>query len=202
MHDFRFVPRDDMGLITVTMEQRFQLVVRQAGKYGGTGDLVAVQMQNGQHGAIAHGVEEFISMPTRGQRPGLGLAVPDHTGDEQVGVVKCRTIGMCQGIPKLTAFVDGAWNLRRDMARNAPGERKLFEEALHPRFIRRDVGVDFAIGAFKVSVGDEPRSTMPRTGDVDHVQVMRFDDAIEVHVDEVQAWCGAPMPEQAGFDVF
>jgi len=45
------------------------------------------------------------------------------------------------------------------------------------------------------------RAAVARTGDVDDVQIMGLDDAIQVRVDEVQAWRRAPVPEQARLDV-
>ena len=42
---------------------------------------------------------------------------------------------------------------------------------------------------------------MPRTGDVDHVQIERFDDPVEMDVDEVEPGCCAPVSKQAWLDV-
>jgi hypothetical protein len=42
---------------------------------------------------------------------------------------------------------------------------------------------------------------MARTGDIDHVQVMGFDDTIEVHVDEVETGRCPPMAKQPRFNM-
>jgi len=42
---------------------------------------------------------------------------------------------------------------------------------------------------------------MSRTDDIDHVQVMFFDQPVEVNIDEVQAGGGAPVPEQTRLDM-
>ena len=42
---------------------------------------------------------------------------------------------------------------------------------------------------------------MARPGDIDHRQVMRLDDPIEMHIEEIEPWRRAPMPEQAWLDV-
>ena len=42
---------------------------------------------------------------------------------------------------------------------------------------------------------------MARTDDINHVQVVLLDQSIEVDIKEVKAGGGAPMPEQARFDV-
>ena len=71
-----------------------QLVARDAGEHGRVGDLVAVEVQDRQHRAVACRVEELVRVPARGQRPGLGLAVADDAGDEQVGVVERGAVGV------------------------------------------------------------------------------------------------------------
>ena len=40
--------------------------------------------------------------------PGLGLAVADHAGDEQVGVVERRAEGVDERVAELAALVDRA----------------------------------------------------------------------------------------------
>ncbi len=65
-----------------------------------------------------------------------------------------------------------------------------------------NVRVIFGISAFEIGVGDQARPAVSRACDVDGVEVLGFDDAVEVNVDEVEAWSGAPMSEESGFDVF
>jgi hypothetical protein len=77
----------------------------------------------------------------------------------------------------------------------------LLEEPLQDRFILRDMGVDFPVGAFKVGIGHEPRTAVPRTGNVDDVQVVLLDEAIEMHIDEIQALRSPLMPQEARLDV-
>ena len=50
---------------------------------------LAVEMQDRQHGAVAHRIEKFVGVPARGQRAGLRLAVADHAGRDQIR--DCRT---------------------------------------------------------------------------------------------------------------
>ncbi|MNG28216.1 hypothetical protein D3C84_1134490 [compost metagenome] len=73
-------------------------------------------MKNGQYRTVTPGVEEFVGVPARRQRAGFSLTVADDTGHDQVRVVERRAIGMGQGITQLPTFMDGAGNLRRDMA--------------------------------------------------------------------------------------
>ena len=43
---------------------------------------------------------------------------------------------------------------------------------------------------------------MPRTTNVNHVQIVLFDHASEVRIDKVQPGSGSPVTQQPGFDVF
>ena len=63
-------------------------------------------------------------MPACRQRSGLGFAVADDAGDDQIRVVESGAIGMREGIAELAAFMNGTGRLRRDMARECrPGTR-------------------------------------------------------------------------------
>ena len=85
---------EEVRIVTVTHHQAAQFVLRDAIQHSRIGDLVAVEMQNGQHHAVFGGVHELVGVPTGGQCAGLGLAVADDRRDEQVGVVERRTVGM------------------------------------------------------------------------------------------------------------
>ncbi len=77
----------------------------------------------------------------------------------------------------------------------------MFEEFFEAGFVLGDVGVDVGVGAFEIDVGDECGAAVAGAGDVDHVEVVLFDDAVEVGVDEILAGGGAPVSEEAGLDV-
>ena len=158
-------------------------------------------MQDGQHGAVVDRIEELVRVPARGERARLRLAVADDAGDEQVGIVERRAVGVRQRVAQLAALVDRARRLRRDVTRDAAGERELLEQPLHPVRVLRDVGIDFAVRALEIGVGHQSRSAVPGPGDVDHVQVVLVDDAVQMDIDEVQPGRGAPVAEQARFDV-
>ena len=61
--------------------------------------------------------------------------------------------------------------------------------------------LNLAIGPFEVSVCHQPGSTVTWPGDVDGVQVVLFDDPVQVNVYKVQAWCRAPVSEQTRLDM-
>ena len=72
-------------------QQVQQLLGLDAGEHGRVGDLVAVEVEDGEDGAVVHRVEELGGVPARRERTGLGLAVADHAHREQVGIVEHGT---------------------------------------------------------------------------------------------------------------
>ena len=99
---------------------------------GRVGDLVAVQVQDGQHGAVARRVQEPGRLPGGGQRAGFGLAVPDHRGDDQVGIVEGRPKRVRQAVAQLTALVDRAGQLWRAVRTDAVRRRKCRNRCVMP----------------------------------------------------------------------
>ncbi len=80
------VALDEMRRVAIPDEERFQLLTRNAREHRGTGDLVSVQMQDGQDGPVVYGIQELVRMPAGRERAGLRLAVSDDAGDDQVGL--------------------------------------------------------------------------------------------------------------------
>ena len=150
-------------------------------------------MEDGKYNAIAHGVEEFVGMPRCSKGAGFCFAIAHHTGNDKIGVIKGCAIGMGKCITKLSAFVDGSWSFRRNMAWYAPWERELFEECHHAFFVSADGGVDFGIGAIKPSVGDEGGPAMAWPGDIKHTKAVLANQPVEMSVNQIEAGTGAPM---------
>lgn len=98
--------------------------------------------------------------------------------------------------------MNAAWRFGRDVTGNATRETELFEQLLHPFGVLSHVGILLGVAAFQVRIGDQARPTMSWAGDVDHVQVISLDDAVQVCIDEVQTRRRAPVPQQSGLDVF
>ncbi len=153
-------------------------------------------MQDRQHRAVGRRIEKLVGMPGRGQRPGLRLAVADDAGDDQIGIVEHRPERMAERIAQLAAFVDRARALRRGVAGNSAGKRKLDEQLPQPGLILTDVGIDLAVGALEIGVAHDGRAAVPGAGDVDHVEVVFLDDPVQVRIDEVLPRRRAPVPEQ------
>ena len=181
--------------------QRNEVAAVNARQHRRVGDLVAVEVQDGQHRAVARRVQEFVGIPARRQRPGFGLAVANDAGHDQTRVVKGSAVGMGERIAQLAAFVDRAWGLGRDMAGNATGPRELAKQPPHAAAVAFDGRVVLGVGAFKVGVGNDARPAMAGADHQQHVKLMRLDQPVQVHIDQVQSGRGAPMPEQAPLDV-
>ena len=64
--------------------------------------------------------------------PGLGLAVTDDAGHDEIGVVERGAMGVREGVAELAALVDRARGLGRDVAGHAAREREPAEQVLHP----------------------------------------------------------------------
>ena len=166
------------------------------------GNLVAIQVQDGQNGTVRDRVQKLVRVPRSGKGTGLGLTVPHHASHDEVGVVKGRSIRVRDSVPELTPLVDGARRFRSHVAGDPAGERELLEQLLHPLFILGNVGVILAIRPLQVRVGHYPGTPVTGAGNVDHVQVILLDHVVQVHVDEVQPRRGPPVSQQAGFNVF
>src|SRR5262245_66281460 len=76
-----------------------------AGENAGIGNLVAVQVEYRQNRSVGCRVEKLVGMPTRGHGAGLCFAVADDTGNDQIGVIEGRSVGVREGVTELAAFV-------------------------------------------------------------------------------------------------
>ena len=126
-------------------------------------------MQDRQDCAVGDRVHELVAVPGRCERAGLGLAVADDAGRDQVGVIRHRAEGVGEG---------RARRFGRDMARDAAGEGEALEELLHTLLIARDVGVDLRIAAVQPVLRDHGVAAVTGAGKVDHIEVIALNDAV------------------------
>ncbi len=98
---------------------------------------------------------------------------------------------MSEGVTQFAALVYRSRRFRRNVAGDSSGKRELFEQLSYALLILLDVWIKFGVGAFEIGVGHNARSAVTGPGDVDHVQIVFLDQAVEVHIDEIQAraWC-------------
>src|ERR1700747_3433310 len=82
------------------------------------------------------------------------------------------------------------------MARDTAGERELREEPFHSLFIGKNIRINLTISSLEIGVRDQARPPMPGSGDVDHVEVVLFDQPVQVDIDKVQTWRRSPMAEE------
>ena len=98
--------------------------------------------------------------------------------DDQIGIVERRAIGVHQRITELAAFMDRSGRLRRDVTGDAVGPGELAEQPLQAVPAALDIRIALRIGPFEIAVRHQPRTAMTRADDVNHVQVVLFDDPI------------------------
>jgi hypothetical protein len=87
-------------------------------------------LENIQDGPVIGLIEKHVAVPTRSQRPRFSLAVINYAGDNKIGFVEGRAIGMDQGITEFAALMNRTWCFRCGMAWMPPGN----ENSLNRRF--------------------------------------------------------------------
>ncbi len=196
MGSFRLISFHEVRLISIAGEELNQLLVAEPAKHGRIRDLVTVQVQNGQHSPIACGIQKLVAVPASGERPSLGFTVAHHAARQQIGIVEDRAISMGQRIAQLPTFMDGTRSFRSGVAGNPSGEGELLEQLSHSFFILLNAGIELGVSSFQVGVGHHAGATVSRTADIDHVEIVLRDQSIEMHINEVQSGCCAPMSQQ------
>src|SRR6476646_6889965 len=99
-----------------------------ARQQGGIVNLVAVEIQYGQHGAVANGIEKFVDVPRGSEWPCFGFAITHNCRDDQVGIIERSAARVRQNIAELATFVDRARRFGSAVTADATRKRKLFEE--------------------------------------------------------------------------
>ncbi len=201
MHRCRIVAFECEGLVSVAAHQIFKFRMRNARQYRRIGDLVAVQVQNGQHCAICRGIDELVGVPARRQWSGFRFAVTHDAGDDQVGIVEGRAVGMDERVAKFAAFVNRARCLRRDVAWNAIGPAELPEQTLDAVAILLDVRIHLGVGALEIGVRDKPGAAVSGADDIDHVEVTLANQAVPMDVQKIESGGRSPVAEKAWLDI-
>ncbi len=201
MHDGGIVALDEVGIVAVADEKRFEFIVRYAGEDSGIGDFVAIEMEDGKNGAIANGIEKFIGVPGGGERAGFGFTIANGDGDDEIGIIECGAVAVGEGVAEFATFVNGARSFGSAVGTNAAGERKLAEEFEHACFVATFVWIDFGIVALEIGIGEGGGSAVAGAGNVEDIEIVFFDEAIEMDPDEGLAGIGTPVAEKAILDV-
>src|SRR6202035_2617447 len=150
---------------------------------------------------IRYRIQELVGMPGGRERSGFRFAITDHTGDDQIRVVEYRAEGVAERVAELSAFMNGTGAFGRNVAWNTAGERELHEQFPEAGRVCGDLGIDLAVGSLQIRIAHQCRSAMTRAGDIDHVQAVGANDAVEVRVDEILTRGGPPVTEEHALDV-
>jgi hypothetical protein len=142
VHPLRVGAFDQIGLVPKTSEQTLQLIAVDSRQHGWVGDLVSVQMQDGQHRPVTDRIDELVPMPGGRQGTRLGLAIANHCRHDQVRIVKSRSERMGEAVAELPTFVNGARNLGSTVAAEAPGKGEAPEESSQALFVLALFGID------------------------------------------------------------
>src|SRR5438093_245439 len=87
------------------------------------------------------------------------------------------------------------------MAADAAGKGELLEKLAHAVLVLALVWVDLRIGALQVSWSQDAGRAVARSSHEDRVEIVLFDQAIQMDVNEAQAGTRSPVAQQALFDV-
>ncbi|MDQ0893382.1 hypothetical protein QFZ26_000937 [Agromyces ramosus] len=186
---------DEQRLVAIAAEELDEFSLGDAGEEGGVRDLVAVEVQDRQHGPVVDRVQERMPAPAPREWTGLGLAVADDARDDEPGVVERRAEGVHERVAELAALVDRSRRLGGRMRRDAARERELPHEALEARRVGGDRGEQLGVRAVEPRVRDHRGAAMPGAAHVDDRRAALDDGPVEVRVDEVQPGGRAPVAE-------
>jgi hypothetical protein len=134
----------------VGFEELADIRIRISAQHGGSGDFVAIQVEDGQHGTVTDRVQELDAFPGAFERSCLRLAVPDHRDSDEIRVIEDGAEGVREDVAEFSTLVHGAGGRNADVARDAARRRELAEEAPQARGVRRDVRIDLGVGPFQV----------------------------------------------------
>ena len=201
MHQRRIVALDEMRIVAVAAQELGQLLAADPRQHRRIGDLEAVEVKDREHRAVARRVKKLVGVPAGGQGAGFRFAIAHDAGDDQVRIVERGAISVQQRIPQFTAFVDGARRFRRYVAGDPVGPGELARK--QPLQFGSGCASRWPGNARCTSPRDRlapPGSGPPMTGtdDVDHVQIVVFDQPVEMDVEKVQPRGGAPIVRAGG----
>ena len=191
-----------MRIVAVAAQQLRQFLPADAGQHRRVGDLEPVQMKDRKHRTITGRIEEFVGVPTGGERASFRFAIANNATDDQVRIVEGGAIGMSQRIAEFAAFMDRAGRFRRDVAGNSVGPGKLAKQPLQPVAAAFDRRIVLGVRTFQIAVRHDAGAAVARADDVDHVQIVVFDQPVKMDVEEIQSCRRSPMPQQPGLDMF
>src|SRR5271156_725636 len=97
--------------------------------------------------------------------------------------------------------MDRPGSFRRYVTGNSvrPGELpKEPSQAIPIAFDRR---ITFGVRPFEIAVRHQPRTTVTGADDINHIQIVLFDQSVQVDINEVETGGGTPVAQQTRLDV-
>ncbi|MNC26087.1 hypothetical protein D3C75_742040 [compost metagenome] len=195
MHQIRVGAFHIMRLPAHTGEVSGHFLTGLTGKDGGIADFEAVQVKNRQYCAVGDRIDEPVGEPGCGQRSGFGFAVSDDNSGDQLRFVENSADTMGEGITQLAAFMDGARSFGSGMGGDSAREGELLEELDQTGNIPGNFRIDFGVAAVQVRVGNHDLAAVAGAFDVEHIQIILGDGPVQVGIDKVLAWDGAPVAD-------
>ena len=164
-------PATNRGVVAVAAQQASTISPRRARPSTvGPEILFSLRCRIGSTAPSRAGLRKRMPFHEPSSGAGLGLAVADHAGDEQVGVVEGGAEGVHERVAELAALVDRARRRHADVARDpARASRTGAPAAAGPPSSAETSRVDLRVGALEVDVGDDRRAAVARAGDVEHL---------------------------------
>jgi hypothetical protein len=201
VHGHRVVALDEVRVVPLAAQETRDLLVAAPAQNGRPGDLVAVEMQNRQHGPVARRIQEVGALPGSLERRRLRFPVAHHGHREQIGIVERGAEGVNQNVAEFAPFMDRPRRRHADVAWHAAGRGELPEQPPHALDVLRDARVDLRVRSFEIDVRHDRRAAVTRSRQIDDVGVRLAHEAIEMDVDEAQPRRRSPVAEQARLDV-
>ena len=125
MHLFRLITFHKVGRPAAASQELLQFLMLDAGQHGRIADLVAIEVQDRQHGSIINGIEKLVGLPCGRQRARFRFTVTDNAGDDQTGIIKRGSEGMAERVSQLATFVNRSRRGRRHVAGNPARETRI-----------------------------------------------------------------------------
>ena len=81
------------------------------------------------------------------------------------------------------------------MTGNPAGKRELRKQVFQTGFVLCNVRINFTPSSFEVNIAYNRRAAVTGSGNIEHIQVILFDNPVQMHIDEVLAGCRSPVPD-------
>ena len=125
MHLFRLVTFHKVGRPAAAAQELLQFLMLDAGQYGRVADLVAIEVQDRQHGSIIDRIEKLVGLPCGRERARFRFTVADNAGNDQIGIIERGSEGMAERVSQFATFVNRPRRGRRNVAGNPARETRI-----------------------------------------------------------------------------